>query len=93
MKKTIHRSNLFEIFVENVTSEAVALTFFGGIAGIFLGWLASLLVTQLVGLATVISLSSIFLAFGVSAGVGIVFGFYPARRAANSSPMEALRYE
>lgn len=74
-------------------SEAVALTFFGGIAGIFLGWLASLLVTQLVGLATVISLSSIFLAFGVSAGVGIVFGFYPARRAANFSPMEALRYE
>lgn len=74
-------------------SEAAALTFFGGVMGIFLGWLASLLITQLTGLATVISLSSIFLAFGVSAGVGIVFGFYPARRAANLIPMEALRYE
>lgn len=74
-------------------SEAVALTFFGGIIGVVLGWLASLLITQLVGLVTVIALSSILLAFGVSAGVGIVFGFYPARRAANLSPMEALRYE
>ncbi|MFZ2300048.1 MAG: ABC transporter permease [Candidatus Moraniibacteriota bacterium] len=74
-------------------SEAVALTFFGGVMGVVLGWLASLLITQLAGLATVISLSSILLAFGVSAGVGIVFGFYPAQRAANFSPMEALRYE
>lgn len=74
-------------------SEAVALTFFGGILGIILGWLASLLVTRLAGLVTVVALSSILLAFGVSAGVGIVFGFYPARRAANLSPMEALRYE
>lgn len=74
-------------------SEAVVLTFFGGIMGVFLGWAASLLVTRFAGLTTEISLSSIFLAFGVSAGVGIVFGFYPARRAANFSPMEALRYE
>lgn len=74
-------------------SEAVALTFFGGIMGVVLGWLASLVVSQFAGLATVVALSSIFLAFSVSAGVGIVFGFYPARRAANLSPMEALRYE
>jgi putative ABC transport system permease protein len=74
-------------------SEAVTLTFFGGIMGIFLGWIASLLVTHFAGLSTEISLSSILLAFGVSAGVGILFGFYPARRAANLSPMEALRYE
>lgn len=74
-------------------SEAVALTFFGGVMGVVLGWLASLLITQLAGLSTVISLSSVLLAFGVSAGVGIVFGFYPARRAANFSPMDALRYE
>jgi putative ABC transport system permease protein len=74
-------------------SEAIALTFFGGVMGVVLGWLASLLITQLAGLTTVISLSSVLLAFGVSAGVGIIFGFYPARRAANFSPMEALRYE
>jgi len=74
-------------------SEAVALTFFGGIMGVLLGWLASLLVSRLVGLTTVVAMSSVLLAFGVSAGVGIIFGFYPARRAANLIPMEALRYE
>ena len=74
-------------------SEAVALTFLGGLAGVLLGWGASLAVTKFSGMATQISTSSILLAFGVSAGVGIVFGFYPARRAAAMSPMEALRYE
>jgi putative ABC transport system permease protein len=75
-------------------SEAVTLTFLGGFAGIMLGWLASLAVSKFVPqLTTQVSLSSILLAFGVSAGVGIIFGFYPARRAANLSPMEALRYE
>lgn len=75
-------------------AEAVALTFLGGLLGVVLGWLASLLVSKFVPqLATQISLSSVLLAFGVSAGVGIVFGFYPARRAANLSPMDALRYE
>lgn len=74
-------------------SEAVALTFFGGILGVVLGWLAALLISQFAGLVTVVALSSILLAFGVSAGVGVLFGFYPAQRAANLSPMEALRYE
>lgn len=75
-------------------AEAVMLTFLGGLLGIVLGWLASLAVTRFVSsLTTQISTSSIFLAFGVSAAVGIVFGFYPARRAANLNPIEALRYE
>ncbi|KKR19841.1 MAG: ABC transporter, permease protein [Candidatus Moranbacteria bacterium GW2011_GWA2_39_41] len=74
-------------------AEAVVLTFLGGGVGIFLGWLASLLVAKFVNLPAQVSLSSILLAFGVSAGVGIIFGFYPARRAANLSPIEALRYE
>ncbi len=75
-------------------SEAVVLTFLGGLIGIALGWLASLAVTHFVSsLTTEISMSSIFLAFGVSAAVGIIFGFYPARRAANLNPIEALRYE
>ncbi|MDD5396555.1 MAG: ABC transporter permease [Candidatus Moranbacteria bacterium] len=75
-------------------AEAVALTFLGGAAGVALGWGASILVTKFVSsLTTQVSMSSVLLAFGVSAGVGIVFGFYPARRAANLSPMEALRYE
>ena len=75
-------------------AEAIVLTFLGGAIGILLGWVASLLVTHFVSaLTTSISVSSILLAFGVSAAVGIIFGFYPARRAANLSPIEALRYE
>ncbi len=75
-------------------AEAIALTFLGGFIGVILGWLASLAVSKFVPqLSTVVSLSSVLLAFGVSAAVGIIFGFYPARRAANLSPMEALRYE
>jgi putative ABC transport system permease protein len=74
--------------------EAAVLTLFGGIIGVLLGWSASLLVTHFVPtLVTKVSLSSVLLAFSVSAGVGIVFGFYPARRAANLSPIDALRYE
>jgi putative ABC transport system permease protein len=74
--------------------EAMALTFLGGIIGIVLGWIASAVVTHFVSsLQTSISLSSVFLAFGVSTAIGIIFGFYPARRAANLSPIEALRYE
>jgi putative ABC transport system permease protein len=75
-------------------TEAVALTFFGGFIGVVLGWGASLLVSKFVPqLTTTVSVSSVMLAFGVSTAVGIIFGFYPARRAANLSPMEALRYE
>ncbi|NTU66909.1 MAG: FtsX-like permease family protein [Candidatus Moranbacteria bacterium] len=74
-------------------TEAVILTFLGGGIGIILGWLASLVISKLISLTAQVSLSSVLLAFGVSAGVGIIFGFYPARRAANLSPIEALRYE
>lgn len=75
-------------------AEAVVLTFFGGAIGVLLGWIASMVISSLVSsLKTQVSVSSILLAFGVSAGVGIVFGFYPARKASNLSPIDALRYE
>lgn len=74
-------------------AEAIVLTLLGGIIGVVLGWGASLLISQFAGLSTEISLSSVLLAFGVSAAVGIVFGFYPARRASELRPIEALRYE
>lgn len=74
-------------------AEAIALTFIGGVLGVFLGWIISIAVSSFAGVATSISISSVLLAFGVSAGIGIVFGYYPARRAASLNPIQALRYE
>ncbi len=73
--------------------EAMMLTFLGGIIGIILGWLISLIIRQFANIAASVSLSSVFLAFGVSAAIGIVFGYYPARSASRLNPIEALRYE
>jgi len=74
-------------------TEAVALTLIGGIIGVMLGWLVSFAVTSLGLIQTKVSPSSVILAFGVSAAIGIIFGYYPARRAAALNPIEALRYE
>ena len=74
-------------------AEAVALTVIGGVTGIMLGVGISLAVTWSGLLTTSISWQAIALAFGVSAGIGIIFGWYPARRAASLNPIEALRYE
>ena len=73
--------------------EAIMLTLIGGVVGIFLGWLASLGVEKFGGVSTAVSSTSITLAFGVSAAIGIIFGYYPARRAAKLNPIQALRYE
>jgi len=73
--------------------ESIILTFVGGIIGIGVGVLVSYLISYFTGSPFVISPQSIFLAFAVSAGIGILFGWYPARRAANLQPIEALRYE
>jgi putative ABC transport system permease protein len=74
-------------------TEAVMLTFLGGTMGIVLGWVVSILITKFSGTVTQISLWSVILAFGVSAMIGIIFGYYPARRASKLNPIEALRYE
>jgi len=74
-------------------AEAIMLTFIGGLAGIALGWILSLLISNFAGIATSVSLTTILLAFGISAAIGIIFGYYPARRAASLNPIEALRYE
>jgi len=73
--------------------ESVALTFIGGIIGIIFGWLASVLITKFSGTTTSVTGFSIMLAFCVSAAIGIIFGYYPARRAAKLNPIDALRYE
>jgi len=73
--------------------EAVLLSAVGGLLGIATGyWLAPLL-TKFAGFPTLISQSSVILAFTVSAIIGVVFGFFPALKAANLDPIEALRYE
>ena len=74
-------------------AESFLLTLIGGIIGIILGWLVSWGITQFAGVTTKVSLTSIVLAFGVSAIIGIIFGYYPARRASKLNPIEALRYE
>ncbi len=73
--------------------EAVALTFTGGLIGVILGWGISFGVSYFGIIKTSVSISSVLLAFGVSAAIGIVFGYYPAKRAAALNPIEALRYE
>lgn len=74
-------------------AESVALTFLGGLFGILLGWLAAFAVSKFANIATQVSSLSVLLAFGVSALIGIVFGYYPALRASKLNPIEALRYE
>ena len=74
-------------------AEAIMLTFLGGIIGVAAGCLVAWGVTQFGNIATEVSTSSIAMAFGVSALIGIVFGYYPAQRAAALNPIDALRYE
>jgi putative ABC transport system permease protein len=73
--------------------EAVTLSVVGGLIGIALGLGTSRLLTAKMGWATYVSADSILLAFAFSAAIGIFFGFYPARKAAQLDPIEALHYE
>lgn len=73
--------------------EAIALTLFGGILGVLLGFGVSWFVDTKLGYASEVSQMSVVVAFGVSAAIGVVFGLYPAWRASKLDPMKALRYE
>jgi putative ABC transport system permease protein len=74
-------------------TEAVLLTFIGGIIGMALGVGGAKLVSVFFDWPTLISFQAIAMAFGFSGAIGIFFGFYPARKAASLNPIEALRYE
>ena len=65
----------------------------GGMVGIAVGIAIPVMITFFTGMPTLIQAYSMFLAFGISAGIGIVFGLYPALRAASLDPIEALRHE
>lgn len=81
------------IIITQFLMEAVILTFVGGLIGILLGvLLAYIYATSTAGLF-VVPPSSVFLAFAVSTIIGVIFGWYPARKAASLQPIEALRYE
>ena len=83
-----NRDIMFQFVVE-----AIILTFMGGILGIIFGWIAGLAAGAIMGMESVVSVSSIIIAVAISSAIGIIFGVYPARKAAKLDPIEALRYE
>ena len=83
------RSDLTSQFL----AESVALTMIGGVVGIAMGWLIAVGISTFTSYSTSVSLLSVLLAVSVSTAIGIIFGYYPARRAAKLDPIEALRYQ
>jgi putative ABC transport system permease protein len=73
--------------------EAIAISIAGGAIGIMMGYLVSELLRVYQGMATSVPLNAVVMAVLFSAGVGIFFGFYPARKAAGLDPIDALRFE
>jgi putative ABC transport system permease protein len=74
-------------------TEAVLLTTCGGIIGMGVGVAGAMIISKIMEWPTLISSQAIIIAFLFSAGVGVFFGFYPARKAAGLNPIDALRYE
>lgn len=82
-----------KIITMQFLTESIMLTFSGGIAGVVIGILVSYLLSKATSSQFAVSPFSVILAFAVSAGIGILFGWYPAKKASDLQPIEALRYE
>lgn len=82
-----------EDIVQQFLFEAVTISLLGGIIGVILGVIAANLITSSFKIPAVVSAWSVILSFGVAASVGLVFGIFPARRAAQQDPIKALRVE
>lgn len=81
------------VIVTQFLIEAVVISLMGGLIGIALGIGASKLISLASGMSTVISVPTIVLSFAFSMAIGLVFGIYPARKAAKLNPIDALHYE
>jgi putative ABC transport system permease protein len=79
--------------VRQFLTEAVLISIVGGLIGIGFGFSLSKIIAAAAGWSTVVTISSIAVAFGVSVGIGLLFGIYPAVQAAKLDPIEAIRYE
>jgi putative ABC transport system permease protein len=73
--------------------EAIVLCLFGGLVGVLMGSGSAVLLRRLFGWNTAVGMSSVIIAFVFAGGVGVLFGVWPARRAASLNPIDALRYE
>jgi putative ABC transport system permease protein len=74
-------------------SEAILISVSGGLIGVILGIALSYLITVVFEIKTIVSFLSVILAFGISAAVGVIFGYAPAKKASERDPIESLRYE
>ncbi|MBN1113174.1 MAG: ABC transporter permease [Bacteroidales bacterium] len=79
--------------VAQFLSEAILISVTGGLIGVILGVGLAQFISYFFEITTIVSVLSVFVAFGVSAAVGVVFGYSPAKRAAEKDPIESLRYE
>lgn len=73
--------------------ETVVLSFGGGLIGVVVGVITPMVVSQLTTMKTIVTPWSVLLAFGISGAIGVIFGLYPAKSAAQLDPIEALRHE
>lgn len=83
----------YRVIVMQFLIEAVVISLVGGAIGILVGIGASKLIGALTSMKTVISMGPILLSFGFSMAIGLIFGLYPARKAAKLNPIDALHYE